>query len=117
MKGAATMKDDKKSEVACFRQLQALEYDAAQRGLNEFAIVATHESITARMERGAERLLQLIVQGKHEEVQALMETPSWGLAESTDEISAGHPVTLSDQVDEGKTRHLSHEDEPLMMKA
>jgi hypothetical protein len=33
------------------------------------------------MERGAERLLQLIEEGKHEEVAVLMETPAWCLEE------------------------------------
>ena len=67
------------SEVARFRQEQALRDEAAQRGLSGLAIVASHEIITARMERGAERILQPIKEGKHEEAQALMETETWGV--------------------------------------
>ena len=52
------------SEVAYFRQQQALRDEAAQRGLSGFAISATHESITARMQTGAERVLRLIEEGK-----------------------------------------------------
>ena len=71
------------SEVATFREQQALQEQAAQQGMYGLAIVASHETITARMERGAERLLQLIQEGKHEEVVILMETPTWGLEEET----------------------------------
>ena len=78
------------SEVAKFRQQQALQEQAAQQGLYGLAIVASHETITARMERGAERLLQLIQEGKHEEVIILMETPTWGLEE---EIVSCHSMT------------------------
>jgi acylphosphatase len=67
------------SEVAQFRYQQALQEEAAQRGLNGFAIVARHESITARMEIGAQRLLKLIEEGKHEEAQAIMNTAGWEL--------------------------------------
>lgn len=70
-----------KSKVTEFRELQALQEQAAQQGLNGFAIVASHEVITAQMERGAERLLQLMQEGRHDEVMILMETPTWGLEE------------------------------------
>ena len=69
------------SEVAKFRERQALQEQSAQQGLNGFAVVASHAAITARMERGAERLLRLIQEGKHEEVIALMGRPAWGLEE------------------------------------
>ncbi len=72
------------SEVAHFRQQQALLEEAAQRGLSGLAIVARHEIITARMMKGAARLLQLIDEGKHEEAQALMETETWGIEENED---------------------------------
>jgi hypothetical protein len=75
---------ENKSEVAQFRQQLALQKEAAQRGLNGFAIVARHEIITSRMEVGAERLLKLIEEGKHEEAQAIMDTPGWGLEELED---------------------------------
>jgi hypothetical protein len=67
------------SEIAQFRHHQALQEEAAQRGLNGFAIVARHEVITARMEIGAQRLLKLIEEGRHEEAQAIMNTPEWGI--------------------------------------
>ncbi len=68
------------SEVAYFRQQQALREEAARRGLYGLAIVASHELITARMERGAERILQLVQEGKHAEAIALMNTETWGVA-------------------------------------
>jgi hypothetical protein len=69
------------SEVVRFRELQALQEQAAYLGLYGSAAVARHDSIIARMERGAERLLQLLQEGKHEEVALLMETTSWVLEE------------------------------------
>lgn len=69
------------SEIARFRQEQTLREQAAHQGLNGFAIVASHELIIARMERGAERLLQLMREGRHNEVITLMELPTWGLEE------------------------------------
>ena len=75
---------DNHSDVARLRRRIALEQEAAQRGLSGLAIVARHEIITARMMRGAERILQLIDEGKHEEAQTLMETESWGIEENED---------------------------------
>jgi hypothetical protein len=66
------------SEVAMFREQQALQEQAAQAGLHGLAVVASHESITKRVELGAERLLELIQQGKHAEVAQIMETTTWG---------------------------------------
>jgi len=65
------------SEVAYFRNQQALSEEAALLGLSGFAITASHESITARMERGAQRILLLIEAGRHEEAQALLNTDQW----------------------------------------
>ena len=65
------------SVVARFKQEQALQEQAAQRGLYGVALVASHETITARMERGAERLLHLIEEGRHEEAKALFSTEEW----------------------------------------
>lgn len=70
-----------KSEVATFRQEQTLQEQSAQQGLNGFAVVASHEMITARMDRAAERLLHLIQEGRHDEVMLLMSKPTWGLEE------------------------------------
>src|SRR6266568_842499 len=77
--GEKMITENNKSEVAQFRHHQALQEEAAQRGLNGFAIVARHESITRRMEIGAQRLLKLIEDGRHEEAQAMMNRPEWGL--------------------------------------
>jgi hypothetical protein len=65
------------SEVARFREQQALEEEAAKRGLYGLAIVASHASINARMEIGAKRIFQLIEAGKHEEAQALFSREDW----------------------------------------
>ena len=65
------------SEVARFKQEQALQEQAAQQGLYGLAIVASHEAITARMEQGAQRILQLFQEGKPEEAVALMSTVQW----------------------------------------
>jgi hypothetical protein len=70
------------SEVAKFKEQQALRDEAARQGLYGLAVVANHASITARMERGADKLLTLIEAGKHEEAIALMETPTWGVGEN-----------------------------------
>ena len=69
------------SEIAHFRQNQALQEQAAQQALHGFASVATHASINARMQRGADYLLTLLEAGKYEDVIQLMETKSWGLEE------------------------------------
>jgi len=69
-----------KSEVARFRQQQALEEEAARLGLYGFAEVAKHERIIARMELGGRRIIRLIEEGKHEEALALMNTEHWGEA-------------------------------------
>ena len=65
------------SEVARFREQQSSEEHAAQQGLSGRAIVASHASITARMERGAEKILHLFQEGKQEEAVALMSTEGW----------------------------------------
>jgi hypothetical protein len=69
-----------KSEVARFRQQQALEEEAARLGFYGFAEVARHDRIVARMETGGRRILRLIEEGKHEEALALMNTKHWGEA-------------------------------------
>ncbi len=70
-----------KSEIAMFRNNLAIVEEGAQRGLYGYAQVATHESITARAERGAERILRLVDEGKHDEARRLMDTRDWGLEE------------------------------------
>jgi hypothetical protein len=71
------------SEVARFRQNQALQEQAVHQALYGPAAVASHASITARMERGADRLLALFAQGKPEEAIRLWETTTWALEEVT----------------------------------
>ena len=81
------------SEVAYFRQRQASEEEAARWGLYGLAVVASHEIITARMERGAERILRLITEGKHDEAVALkMNTETWGV--EVEEGLYGRPVLV-----------------------
>ena len=72
---------DNGSDIARLRRRIALEEEAARLGLTGLAIVASHEIITARMERGAERILQLIEEGKQAEAVALMNTETWGIEE------------------------------------
>ena len=76
------------SEIAKFRQEQALEEQSAQQALYGFASVTTHTSINARMQRGAEYLLTLLEAGKYEEVAHLMETTAWAREDAT-----GHMMT------------------------
>ena len=78
---------ESKSEIANLRLRIELEEEAAQRGLYGSAIVASHESILARVEPGAERILQLIEAGKHEEALALMNSEMWGVEESSECVS------------------------------
>jgi hypothetical protein len=70
-----------KSEVATFREQQELQEQAARQGLYGLAIVATHQAISARLERGAERILKLFHEGKEQEAIALMAAPQWGVEE------------------------------------
>ena len=69
------------SEVARVMRQIDLELEAAHRGLHGFASTARHDLINARMQRGGERILHLIEEGKHEEAQALMNTDNWGIQE------------------------------------
>ena len=65
------------SEVARIRQQIDLELEAAQRGMYGFAATARHDFINARMQRGGERILRLIDEGKHEEAHKLMNAENW----------------------------------------
>ena len=68
------------SEVASLMQRIDLEREAVQQGLTGLAYgTARHDFITARMERGAERILLLIHEGKLAEAIALMETETWSV--------------------------------------
>ena len=78
-----------KSEVARRMHLIQLEREAAERGLCGLAEgTARHAFIEARAERGADAILQLMQEGKHTEAIALMETPGWGVENSTDKSGA-----------------------------
>jgi hypothetical protein len=59
------------SEVARFRQQQALEEESSYNGLYGTAIVASHDAIIARMEQGAGTLLQLFEEGRDDEAYDL----------------------------------------------
>ncbi|MGH2495438.1 MAG: hypothetical protein ACRDIV_12105 [Ktedonobacteraceae bacterium] len=72
-----------KSEIARFREQQALEEEAARLALSGLAITTRHDFITARMQRGGEHILRLIEQGKHEEAQVLMNSDNWGVEGAT----------------------------------
>jgi hypothetical protein len=62
------------SEVADFRKQQAGLEQAAQQGLNGFAIVSNHAAIDACQGRGAEFLVELINAGRLEEAEKLSES-------------------------------------------
>ncbi len=76
---------ENKSIVAAFRRQQARDYEAAQQGLSGLAVVATHASITARMEQGAKRILGLMQEGKHDEAHALLFAENWGTEEQEEQ--------------------------------
>ena len=78
------MSDLRKSAVARFREQQALEEEAARLALSGFAITARHDFITVRMQRGGERILQLIEEGKHDEAQVLMDSEDWGVGDDAE---------------------------------
>ncbi len=66
------------SEVAQFRQQQAMQEEAALFGLHGLSSGSSrHEVINARMERGADYILGLIQAGKHEKAEALMKAKTW----------------------------------------
>lgn len=80
-----------KSEVASLMHRIDLEREAAQRGLTGLAYgIARHDFITARMERGAERILRLVQEGKYVEAIALMEMENWGVDGEEERKVAGH---------------------------
>ena len=99
-------KSECKSDVARLMRQIDLELEAAQRGLYGFASTARHDFITARMQRGGERILRLIDEGKHEEAQALMNTENWGM-----EGQAKDNVTTPDGTTEGKAEEKTGDKE------
>lgn len=68
------------SEVARFREQQALQEQAAHNALYGPSEVASHESIIARMDLNGPYYLQLIQEGRGDEAIALMEN-GWTIGE------------------------------------
>jgi hypothetical protein len=62
------------SDVARFREQQALEAESAYLGMYGSAIVGNHDSIIARMEQGAVDIIALFEAGKGEEALELWES-------------------------------------------
>ncbi|HEU0002398.1 MAG TPA: hypothetical protein VFQ36_15950 [Ktedonobacteraceae bacterium] len=89
-----------KSEVARVMRQIDLELEAAQRGLSGYAISARHDFINARMQRGGERILRLIDEGKHEEAQALMNTDNWGVKGRTKDDATTPDGTIEGKAEE-----------------
>ena len=81
-----------KSEVARFRERQALEEEAAWLGLNGYAEVAKHKRIIACMELGAQPILKLLDEGKVEEAVAMMECDAWGMENKKEMGSDGQAL-------------------------
>jgi hypothetical protein len=69
---------DNKSEIAYFKQRQALEEESARLGLYWLASgTARHEVLLKRMRQGVEGILRLLDEDKYQEVQKLMTTDRW----------------------------------------
>src|SRR6266849_7744258 len=84
------MSEIHKSEIARFREQQALEEEAMRLAISGFAITARHDFIVARMQQSGERILQLIAEGKHDEAQVLMNSENWGVEEdAVAEVNGG----------------------------
>jgi hypothetical protein len=67
------------SEIAYFREQQALEEQAVYLGLRGLAWdPVRYDVILKRMRQGVERFLQLLEEDKYQDVQKLMMTDSWG---------------------------------------
>src|SRR5712692_11452558 len=94
-----------RSEVARLMRQIDLEREAAERGLYGFAITARHDFITVRMQRGGERILQLIDQGKHEEAQALLNADNWEITgrEKDEEMTQNGINGIIKGIEEDKT--------------
>src|SRR6266852_4338661 len=81
---------ENKSAIARFREQQALEEESLRLAISGFAITARHDFIVARMQRGGERILQIIAEGKHDEAQVLLNCENWGVAEDAEaELKGG----------------------------
>lgn len=61
------------SEIERFRRQQKKEEEAARLGLSGTAVVGGHDAVIARMEPGANRLLELFRRGQDQEAWNLWE--------------------------------------------
>jgi hypothetical protein len=83
------------SEIARFRQEQAMQEQAARQGLQGFATVAPHKIITSRMEQDAPYLLQLLQDGKIEQCDQAISQMTTELSRREEGESLGcHTLTL-----------------------
>ncbi len=74
------------SATAKFRQQQTMQEEAALLGLKGLAAgFSRHAFIEARIQQGAEYILQLIKQGKDEQAQQILATRAWRLEDIEDE--------------------------------
>jgi hypothetical protein len=73
--------------IAHLRQQIISEHEAAQQGLFGLASIASHRSITARMERAVQHLQTLYDAGREQEAQALLFSDA--LYEVGEEASCG----------------------------
>ncbi len=97
--------NERLSELAQKLRQIDLENEAGQRGLHGVAIVATHESITARMEQRCGQLQALERAGRHEEVRALLMSDAlWepeGIArDNTSAVADGMPGSNTSAMDD-----------------
>lgn len=70
------------SHVAQFRASQSSQEQSARMGLQGYALITRYDVIMARAQRGAERILQLLEEGKQEQAYALWNMPTWGIEEN-----------------------------------
>lgn len=75
-----------KSEVARFREQQALQESSARLGLCGTAVTASHDATTQRMERATIRFFGMISEGKVQEALACMNSDGW-CAEEQQEVT------------------------------
>ena len=108
MKGEDSTMTTHKSEVGHFRQQQALHEQAAQQGLSGLAVVATHASITARMEHGAKHILGLIHEGRHQETHTLLFAENWNHDDPEETVTdVGEETSVGTDVSRPvSTRHV-----------
>ncbi len=86
------------SEVARFRQQQAMQEEAARQGLYGFAAVASHEAINARMEQATPQLIHLLKAGKVDQFEQVIETMQRELGELEKEgIGTCHTMSRGDK--------------------